>query len=103
IRVLHFKPVGRAPRAIRRVLPLRDDAFEAKLAGVGEDGRAVTLDMLVEPDAELGLGHDRCEHGLADLKWIAPQVVAIQLDEVEACLNPFLIASLTPWDNVGMS
>src|SRR5262245_65231608 len=39
--------------------------------------------MLVEPDAGLGLGHDRRERGLADLKRIAPQVVAVQLDQVE--------------------
>ena len=29
------------------------------------------------------LGHDRCERGLADLKRIAPQVVAVQLNKVE--------------------
>jgi hypothetical protein len=28
----------------------------------------------------LALGHDRRERGLADLKRIAPQVVAVQLD-----------------------
>ena len=39
--------------------------------------------MLVEPDAGLGLGHDRCERGLADRKRIAPQVVAVQFDQVE--------------------
>jgi|SRR5262245_52150895 len=50
---------------------------------MGEDGRAVALDMLIEPDAGAGLGHDRCERGLADLKRIAPQIVAIQFDEVE--------------------
>ena len=50
---------------------------------MGEDGWAVALDMLVEPDAGLGLGHDRCERGLADLKRITPQVVAVQLDQVE--------------------
>jgi hypothetical protein len=55
----------------------------AKLAGMGKDGRAVAFEMLVEPDAGAGLGHDRCERGLADLKWITPQVVAVQLDEVE--------------------
>jgi hypothetical protein len=64
-------------------LALRDNGFEAKLAGVGEDGRAVALDMLIEPDAGAGLGHDRCECSLADLKRIAPKVVAVQLDEVE--------------------
>jgi hypothetical protein len=50
---------------------------------MGEDGRAVALDMLIEPDAGAGLGHDRCERGLADLKRIAPQIVAIQFDEVD--------------------
>ena len=64
-------------------LRLRDDAFETKLAGIGEDGRAVALDMLVESDAGAGPGHDRCERGLADLKRIMPQVVAVQLDQVE--------------------
>jgi len=39
--------------------------------------------MLVEPNAWTGLGHDRYERGLADLKRIAPQVVAVQFDEVE--------------------
>jgi hypothetical protein len=38
---------------------------------------AVAFDMLVEPDAGASLGQDRCERGLADLKRIAPQVVAI--------------------------
>jgi hypothetical protein len=57
--------------------------FETMLAGMGEDGRAVAFQMLVEPDAGLGLGQDRCERGFADLKRIMPQVVAIQLDQVE--------------------
>ena len=39
--------------------------------------------MLVEPDATSSLGHDRGERGLADLKRIAPQIVAVQLDEIE--------------------
>jgi hypothetical protein len=34
---------------------------------MGEVGRAVTLDMLVEPDAGAGLGQDGCERGLAQL------------------------------------
>ena len=50
---------------------------------MGENGRAIALDMLVEPDAGAGLGHDRCERGLADLKRIAPQVVAVQFNQVE--------------------
>ena len=46
-------------------------------------GLAVALHVLAESDASLGRGHDRCERGLADLKRIAPQVVAVQHDEVE--------------------
>ena len=56
IRVLHFKPIQRAAGAVRRVLALRDDAFEPHLAGMGEDRRAVALDMFVEPDTETGPG-----------------------------------------------
>ena len=71
-------------RTISRVLPLRRDAFEPELAGMGEDGRAIALDMLVEPDTGAGLGQDRCERGLADLKRITPQVIAVQLDQIES-------------------
>src|SRR5262249_22952678 len=67
---------------------------EAQLAGMGEDGRAVALDMLVEPDARSSLGHDRCERGLADLKRIAPQVVAVQLDQVEGVEEYALVSAL---------
>jgi len=37
---------------------------------VGEDGRAVAFHVFIEPDARVGLGHDRCERGLSDLKRI---------------------------------
>ena len=50
---------------------------------MGEDGRAVALDMLVESDARSSLGHDRCERGLADLERVTAQIVAVQLDQVE--------------------
>ena len=46
-------------------------------------GLLVAFDMLVEPDAGAGLGHDRCERSLADLKRIAPEVIAVQFDQVE--------------------
>src|SRR5262249_21725164 len=64
------------------------------LHAMGEDGRAVALDMLVEPDAGAGLGDDRCERGLADLKRIAPQVVAVQFDEVEGVEEYALVSAL---------
>jgi hypothetical protein len=67
-----------------RILPLRHDTFEPHLAGMGEDGRAVALDMFVEPDTATGLGQDGCERGLADLERIAAQVIPVQLEQVEA-------------------
>ena len=50
--------------------------------------------MLVEPDAGVGLGHDRCERALADLKRIAPQVVAIQFDQVEGVEEYALVSAV---------
>ena len=51
---------------------------------MAEDHLAVVvLDVLVEPQAGPGLGQDGCESGLADLKRIAAQVIAVQLDQVE--------------------
>jgi hypothetical protein len=47
---------------------------------MGENGRAVALDMLVEPDAGASLGHDDASVALRDLKRITPQVVAVQFD-----------------------
>jgi|SRR5262245_5327960 len=43
IRVLHFEPIGRTPGTVGGILALRDNAFEAELAGMGEYGRAVAL------------------------------------------------------------
>jgi hypothetical protein len=47
-RVLHLEPIGRAARAVGRVPPLRDNVFEAHLAGMAEDDRAIlVLDVLL--------------------------------------------------------
>jgi hypothetical protein len=35
-----------------------------------ESERAIALDMLVEPDAGAGRGHDRCERGLTVLRHV---------------------------------
>ena len=44
-RVLHLEPVGRAAGAIRRVLPLRRDAFQPKLASIAEYDLAISCWM----------------------------------------------------------
>src|SRR5262245_5462047 len=96
VSVLHFEPIGGAPRTVGRVLPLRDDTFKPHLAGMGEEGRAVAFNMFIEPDVRAGLGHDRCECGLADLKRIAPQVVAVQFDQVEGVQEYAVVSAVVP-------
>jgi hypothetical protein len=51
--------------SIGRVLPLRDDAFKAELAGVREHGRAIVLEMFVEQNARRRPGQERGERRLA--------------------------------------
>jgi hypothetical protein len=80
-----LKPIWRAARAIWRVLPFRYDAFQPHPTGVVEDGLTVVeFQMLVEPDADGGLGQDRRERCLADYERIAPQVVPVQLDQIKS-------------------
>src|SRR5262249_57339615 len=50
--------------------------------------------MLIESNAGAGLGHDRRERGLADLKRVAPQVITVQLDEVEGVEEYALVSAL---------
>jgi hypothetical protein len=89
-----FEPIGRAAGTVGGILPLRHVAFEPHLAGMGEDGRAVAFDMLIEPDAGASLGQDRCERSLANLKRIAPQVVAVQLDQVEGVEKHAVVSAM---------
>ena len=61
---------------------------------MGEDGRGVAFDMLIEPDAGAGLGHDRRERGFADLQRITPHVVAVQLDQVESVQKRAIVSAV---------
>jgi hypothetical protein len=85
-------------RPERWVESLRFDtiAFEAELTGKGEDGRAVAFDILVESNAGAGLGHHGNEPRLADLKRITPQVVTIQLDQVEGVEEDAVVSAVVP-------
>ena len=68
-----------AAGAIHRVLALRHNAFESHLAGVGEDGRAVPFQMLVEAQAKASFGQRASKRGLAHFQGITPHVVAVAL------------------------
>jgi hypothetical protein len=50
---------------------------------MGEDGRAVAFQMLVEAQAKASFGQSTSKRGLAHFQGIAPQVVAVQFDQVE--------------------
>ena len=56
-------------------MPCKTDVAStaASLQAFGDDGRAVALDMLIEPDAGSCFGQRGRERRLADLQWIAPQ------------------------------
>src|SRR5215813_4608658 len=61
---------------------------------MGEDSRAVAFHVFVEPDARASLGHDRRKRGFTDLQRIAPQVVAVLLDQVEGVKEYVLVSAL---------
>jgi hypothetical protein len=50
---------------------------------MGEDSRAVAFQMLVEAQAKASFGQRTSKRGLAHFQGIAPQVVAVQFDQVE--------------------
>ena len=81
---MNFRQSFERAGAVGRAKALRYDAFEAELAGMGEDGRAVAFDMLIEPHPRPSLGQHARKLGLTDLKRIAPQVIAVQLDQIES-------------------
>jgi len=72
-RVLDLEPVGRSATAIGGILPLRDDSFEPKLAGVAEHGLAVALYVVIEPNAMANPGEDAGQRRLADFERIAAE------------------------------
>ena len=65
LRIFCLEPGLDFAAAIRRIDPLRHDAFEAELAGVLEDGAAVAGQVLAVADAGLGLAQQLGERGLA--------------------------------------
>jgi hypothetical protein len=95
VRVLHFEPVGRATGVVGRILSLRDNAFEAKLAGVAKHGLAVAFHVLIEPNARCGLDQRHFQLGFAPHQRISPQVVAIQFNKVEGVeKDAFIVAAI---------
>jgi hypothetical protein len=92
-----------------RIFTFRDDGHfilrpthrMRHLARMCEDGRAVAFQMLIEPQAKTSFGQHTSKRGLADFKRIAPQVVAIQLDQEGVEQHPGVVLPVAqpfpPW------
>src|SRR5262249_37379523 len=82
-RVLALEPVGRPATGVVGRLPFCCYVVQPHLAGVGEHGRTIGLDVIVEPQARSGTPQYRCQRGLPCIERLTPQVVTVQLDEIE--------------------
>ena len=81
-RIFHLDPASHATAAVRKVAAFRDDALKAKLACVRQDDRAVAVEMLGE--ANPVAPHEQLfELALAQFERRRPQVLAVQLDQIE--------------------
>lgn len=83
IRVLDLQPSHRSAGLIRQVEPLRDDAFAAEPAGLGEDRGAITLEVLVERDRAAGAREKPPQVVLALQERQRGDVDAVELEQVE--------------------
>jgi hypothetical protein len=82
-RILNLQPVLDPAGSIRRAEPLAHDPLTAERASVLEDHRALAAVVLAEGDALVGPAEELCQKALSLLDRGAPQVVAVQLDQVE--------------------
>src|SRR5262245_1654904 len=48
-----------------------------------EHGRTISLDVFIEPQARSGTPQYPCQRGLPCIERLTPQVVAVQLDQIE--------------------
>jgi hypothetical protein len=79
-RILRLDPRLRRPAAIGRIRPLRHDALQPHAADMLEHGRAITRQMLAEPDrAPLGLAEQSGEPPLALDQRLVAEVAAVML------------------------
>jgi hypothetical protein len=98
-RVLDFRPVRRPPGAISRAEALRHDALAAEAAGVLEHDIAVALAVFVEHDAGMRGANELGELALAVLDRPSPQILALQLDQVEGAKHG-VVAMACPSDRL---
>ena len=76
-----FHPIVDATRDVLAVADLRDDALKVSLAGVRVHLATIDLETLAELD--IGLGDDFLEQGLTLEQRPLPEVVAVEVKQVE--------------------
>jgi hypothetical protein len=81
--------------AVGRIYSLRNNALDAKLAGVGEHGGAVLRDVFVVQDAGFVTGKEPSQGVLALQKRAGAQVLAIALDQIE-CIEDNVLRTRPP-------
>jgi hypothetical protein len=84
LRVFDLHPLIGSAGAIRRAEALRHDALGAECAGVLEDDRSLARVVLVEGDGLGAVTQKLRQDALALLDRRAPQVLAIQFEQVES-------------------
>jgi hypothetical protein len=95
--VLALDPVRRAAGPVARVLALRHDTLKTQLAGVREHQRAVrVVEVLVEAQARRRAPQQARQSGLAHRERVAPQILAVQLDQVEGIEEYARVVALVP-------
>src|SRR6516165_10321860 len=95
-RILEFQPVFRSAGTVARAEPLRHDAFEAHLAGVPEYALAIMGEVLVQTQPRKAPTQQARELRLARLQRLAPQILAIQFEEIEGVEEDMLARRLAP-------
>src|SRR5712691_989165 len=76
-----FHPIVDSTRDVPAVADLRDDALKARLAGVLVHLAAIDPEALAELD--IGLGDDFLEQGLTFEQRQLPQIVAVEVKQIE--------------------
>jgi hypothetical protein len=76
--------VRRGAGAVKGPGALGDDAFEAHLTRVAKDDIAGVLQVLVELQASAARSQHTDERRLAHLDGLTPQVLAVELEQIEA-------------------
>src|SRR5262249_7634074 len=81
--VLALNPVWGPPGAVGRAEPLRHDAFEAKLTSMAKHHVTRIHDVVVNLQPNRRSGEQPNQQHLAALDALAPQVIAVELDQIK--------------------